>query len=371
MVTMRDARSTASAVLERRMPEILTAYEAALHSADSSLLREKHNSRGYLTEARQILAHTIAELRRGTYLPHGTEDLSGDGPAPGLPRTHPVESGRAAAALFDAVVVVLLDEPAQVRPTAAESAVLFSLLHRQIVARHTARSVTHIGYLLERIRNAHNDERLRIARELHDEVAGHLGSALNGFELYDVYHQDKPKLAGRKLRAARETVRDSLSSLREVMTGLRRRVDNGPLRAALLRDLTDTGSQGAEVRVLVTGDESWLPHGAAEELFLIIREAQRNAVRHARARQITVEVHIAPGEVRAAIEDDGVGFAQHRTARRGHSGMLSMRERAELLGGSVTVETEQGCGARILVFVPLKGESHGESGQAPQAPDRR
>jgi len=352
-------RGTAAGVLERRMDEILAAYEAALHSTDSSLLREKRNAEPYVAEARRILAHVISELHRGTYLPHGTDYL-GDVVRPGGPRTHPVESGRAATALFDAVVVVLTDEPEPSRPGPAETAVLFSLLHRQIVARHTARSVAHIGYLLERIRSAHNDERRRIARELHDEVAGQLGTALNWFELHEVYEAEQPELARRKLDAARTTVRESLASLRDVMTGLRHRIDTASLHTALTRDLDGMGDRGAEVRVSVTGDESWLPAGAAEELFLIVREAQRNAVRHARASLITVEVHVAPGEARAAIEDDGVGFDPATTAPRGHSGMLSMRERAELLGGSVTVESQPGCGARILVFLPLEGENGGE-----------
>ncbi|MDN3268145.1 sensor histidine kinase [Streptomyces sp. MA15] len=359
MEAQLGVRGTAAGVLERRMDEILAAYEAALHSTDSSLLREKRNAEPYVAEARRILAHVISELHRGTYLPHGTDYL-GDVGRPGGPRTHPVESGRAATALFDAVVVVLTDEPEPSRPGPTETAVLFSLLHRQIVARHTARSVAHIGYLLERIRSAHNDERRRIARELHDEVAGQLGTALNWFELYEVYEAEQPELARRKLDAARTTVRESLSSLRDVMTGLRHRIDTASLHTALTRDLDGMGDRGAEVRVSVTGDETWLPAGAAEELFLIVREAQRNAVRHARASLITVEVHVAPGEARAAIEDDGVGFDPATTAPRGHSGMLSMRERAELLGGSVTVESQPGCGARILVFLPLEGENGGE-----------
>ncbi|MFC8246908.1 sensor histidine kinase [Streptomyces chartreusis] len=361
METKQGMRSSAAAVLERRMDEILAAYEAALHSTDSSLLREEGNAERYLAEARRIIAHVISELHRGTYLPHGTDYLGADALQPGGPRTHPVESGRAAAALFDAVVVVLMDEPEAGRPGAAETAVLFSLLHRQIVARHTARSVAHIGYLLEHIGSAHNDERRRIARELHDEVAGHLGTALNWFELHELYQQEQPELAQQKLDAARATVRESLSSLRDVMTGLRHRIDTASLRTALDRDLEGMGEHGAEVRVSVTGDESWLPPGAAEELFLIVREAQRNAVRHARATLITVEVHVAPGEVRAAVEDDGVGFDPVTTAPRGHSGVLSMRERAELLGGSVAVESQPGCGARVLVFLPLKGDTGGDS----------
>ncbi|MCF6524508.1 sensor histidine kinase [Streptomyces sp. JJ36] len=349
-------RVPAAQLLESRTDEVLAAYEAALRSTESSLLRDEQLARRYVAEARRILAHVVAELRSGTYLPAGTETLGSPPEPPGGPRTHPVESGRAATALFDAVVVALLGDLSAARLRDADAAVLFSLLHRQVLARHTARAVAHIGYLLERVHSAHNDERRRIARELHDEVAGHLGSALNGFELHDLYLPDRPELAREKLGAARETVRGSLGALRDVMGGLRRQIDAEPLRAALLRDLEDAGEHAPDVRVSVTGDESWVPAVTSDELLLILREAQRNAVRHARARLVRVAVHVAPGEVRGSVEDDGVGFDATAAPPRGHGGMLSMRERAELLGGSVTVESRPGCGTRVLVFIPLEGE---------------
>lgn len=359
MATGRGVRSAAAAVLEARLEEVLTAYEASLYSTDSALVREERNAARYLTEARRILAHVIAELHRGTYLRQTTETPDPSGRLVG--RTHPVDSGRVATALFDAVVVVLLGTPEEERPSGTETAVLFSLLHRQIVGRHTARSTAHIGHLLERVRSAHDDERRRIARELHDEVAGQLGSALNWLELYDVYRESgRHALADERLDAARDTVRDSLACLRDVMTGLRHRVDTEPLRAALARDLADLGDGGAEVRFCLSGDESALQPEVAEELFLILREAQRNAVRHARATLATVNVWVTEGQVRGMVEDDGVGFDPRTMAPRGHSGMLSMRERAELLGGGVTVESQPGRGTRIVVFVPLRGAPGGD-----------
>lgn len=178
------------------------------------------------------------------------------------------------------------------------------------------------------------------------------------------------ELARQKLDTAREAVRDSLASLREVMTGLRLRVDAEPLHAALVRDLQDMAVAPGRVRVSVTGDESWVPTWVAEELFLVLREAQRNAVRHARSKTVSVDVHVTPGEVRAAVEDDGVGFDPRTKTPHGHSGMLSMRERVELLGGSVAVESQPGCGTRILVFVPLEGETGGGHTQSHQSRHR-
>lgn len=361
MVLARDQSDTAASVLERCTEEILAAYEASLHSTHSFLLREESDIARYLSEARQVLVHVTAELRHGTYLPHGAQSPATPGTAPGGPRTHPVDSGRAAAVLFDAVVAVLLDEFGRRGAPATGAAVLFSLLHRKIVARHTSRAVAHIGSLIGHIHRAHNKERRRISRELHDEVAGYLGSALSSLEVYDLCRHDRPVKARKSLESASDAIRESLASLRGVMSGLRRRIDVAPLRTALAGEVQDAGDHGAEVRVTVTGDESRIPAGVADELFLVLREAQRNAVRHARAGLITVTVHVAPGEVRATVEDDGIGFDPRSPVPRGHSGILSMRERAELLGGSVTVDSHPGCGTRILLLVPLAEEGDGDA----------
>lgn len=361
MVTVQgEVRVAPASVLERRLDEVLAVYEESLLASGSSHLGDTRRAALRVTEARRLLVHVIAELRCGTCLPHGTDSLKGEALDPDGRVTHPVESGRASAALFDAVTVVLLDEPEQTRPSPAAFSVLLSLLHHQIVARHSALSVAHSGYLLERVHSARDDERRCVARELHDEVAGHLGSALNWLELYDFYRDTQPELAREKAAAARDIVRASLARLREVMSGLRQHADTGSLRAALAADLDATGDeQSADVRISVTGDEAWLPPLVAEELLLIAREAQRNALRHAKATVINVAVHLEPGEARAVVEDDGVGFDAKAPVPCGHGGMLSMRERAELLGGDVLVESQPGCGTRVLVFVPFKGEKGG------------
>ncbi|WP_016910027.1 sensor histidine kinase [Streptomyces xiaopingdaonensis] len=371
MATGQGVGSAAAALLDAHLEGVLTAYEAALRGTDSASLREEGDVGRYLAEARQVLLHVVAELHRGTYLPQPTRAPGRTVPAAG--RTHPADSERAATALFDAVAVVLLRTPEDERPSGAETAVLFSLLHRRIVSRHTARSVAHVGHLLRRVRSAHDDERRRIARELHDEVAGQLGSGLNWLELYDVYRESGEHVrAGERLESARDTVRGSLASLREIMTGLRDRVDAALLRAALAREAAQLGESGVEVRVGVTGDESALPAEVTEELFLLLREAQRNAARHAGATLVTVHVRVSPGGVRAVVEDDGAGFDARATVPRGRGGMLSMRERAELLGGGVTVESQPGQGTRVVVFVPLRGEPGGDDtgGQAAAPPDR-
>jgi nitrate/nitrite-specific signal transduction histidine kinase len=305
-------------VLERRMEQVLES--CAEHERDS---------------ARRLLSDIIGELRFSTYQLDGQKnDLGCPEPAP-----RPVAvSERTATLLFEAVGRVVFAEP-----VAAQDGVrLLTLLHRRTVSAAAAAA----------------------ARELHDEVAGRLAVALNCFELYDLHRTQRPRTAQERLAGARESVRDSLTALRSLMARLRRQaVDPGapgavrPLGAALLRDLGEPGGcpgvaeGGVRVRVEVSGDEL-LSERTARELFLIVREAQRNAVRHAKASQVTVSVEVLPERVEARIEDDGCGFAPD-AAPYGCGGLLSMRERAALLGGSLAVES--GAGTRVLVRVPLRG----------------
>ena len=95
-----------------------------------------------------------------------------------------------------------------------------------------------------------------------------------------------------------------------------------------------------------------LPDDTRYELFVIIREALRNSVRHAGAEEISVEIDIAPHEVVATVVDDGVGFDPSRVTRT--NGLTSMAERAELLHGGVTIGSRVGQGTSVIVRIPAQ-----------------
>lgn len=308
-----------------------------------------------LDSARLLLQHVIGELRLcGNQLDGRKNDRGRPGGGAGTGPRPVAVTERTAAVLFEAVGRVLSAEP-----VAAQDGVrLLTLLHR-----HTVSAVSSAA-----------------ARELHDEVAGRLTVALNCFELYDLHRTARPGTALERLDGARESVRESLTALRAVMAQLRRTAETRetgmaatgmaaagaagavrPLRAALLRDLDRTGAdptakEGPRVRIEVRGEES-LSDPAARELFMIVREAQRNAVRHAKASRVTVSVEVLAERIEARIEDDGHGFDPRAGLSYGGGGLVSMRERTELLGGSLTVESGPGtrAGTRVLVRVPLRG----------------
>jgi len=96
-----------------------------------------------------------------------------------------------------------------------------------------------------------------------------------------------------------------------------------------------------------------LPEAVEVALYRIVQEALTNVARHARASAVSVLVEQRRDQVIAVIEDDGVGFDARHNQRRPCLGLVGIRERAELLGGSLTVETEPGRGTSLFVRIPL------------------
>ena len=117
-----------------------------------------------------------------------------------------------------------------------------------------------------------------------------------------------------------------------------------------------------QIDLAITGlSRRRLPPEVETALYRIAQESLTNVARHAQAQTASVFIECRETKVRAIIEDDGVGFAPD-AARRGdgHLGIHGIRERAELLGGTLTIESEPGRGASLFVEIPLGGGgSHG------------
>ena len=108
------------------------------------------------------------------------------------------------------------------------------------------------------------------------------------------------------------------------------------------------------MRLNVNGDEKWADAEVLDQVFLILREAARNSLRHARASVLDIDVDIAPLEIRASVEDDGAGFDLDLPVGTGGVGLSSMHERARLLDGIVLVRSIPGKGTQVDVYVPLR-----------------
>ena len=115
---------------------------------------------------------------------------------------------------------------------------------------------------------------------------------------------------------------------------------------------------GVEVELSFSGDESAIPNPVGLQAYLAMREAVRNAVRHSGCSRIGVTLEVRDGQLCELVEDDGEGFDLEVVGKATPSwglGLRSMRERAEMLGESLRVESTPGAGTRVEVRVPLDG----------------
>ena len=110
----------------------------------------------------------------------------------------------------------------------------------------------------------------------------------------------------------------------------------------------------AQIGLMVDGMEGErLPGEVETALYRVIQESLTNIVRHAQARQVSVIVRREVGRVQVIAEDDGAGFDVEEAFRRGRLGLLGMRERAEMLGGGLVIESRPGVGTTVVVEIPL------------------
>ncbi|MFI1866457.1 sensor histidine kinase [Streptomyces jumonjinensis] len=193
-------------------------------------------------------------------------------------------------------------------------------------------------------------ESRRLARRLHDELGSVLAVALHRIEL----SEDDPERAAIHLAVARQALREAAAENRSLIAGLRRSTYTPPIREALQSFLADLAPH-AHVTIQVVGDETIAPERCRRELFLMLRELLRNCLAHARAERVEVTVRTTRRWVYARVQDDGVGFVAGRIVSGPHTGhgLISIRERAEELGGRLRVVSGPGEGTRAELHVPL------------------
>jgi signal transduction histidine kinase len=207
--------------------------------------------------------------------------------------------------------------------------------------------------LLERVIAAQEEERRRIARELHDSTSQSLTSLMVGLRTLDSACDD-PQVHF-QTQELRQVAGHVLEDVHNLAVQLRPAVlDDLGLSAALERLVHEWQKRHRiQADVVVHLGSERLPDPIETALYRIVQEALTNVARHARARLISVLVERRQKEIVAVIEDDGQGFDLQRVHRDGHLGLLGIRERAELLGGSLTIESSPGQGASLFIRLPL------------------
>ena len=212
--------------------------------------------------------------------------------------------------------------------------------------------------LTTRVLQAQEDERKRIARELHDETAQSLSTLMINLDLCEALLPDGNGPLTEMFARVRTLARRTLDETRALSHDLRPTILDDVGLAAALQWLGDEypRTYGFDVDVDVGDGGERLSPEIELALFRIAQEALTNAGRHAHATHVRVELHILDGTVRMLVEDNGVGFDPARIdvmSRRGGLGLYGMQERAALLGGTLRVETALDKGTAITAIVPL------------------
>ncbi|HET6149203.1 MAG TPA: PAS domain S-box protein [Polyangia bacterium] len=225
-------------------------------------------------------------------------------------------------------------------------------VNRDITDRRYAEET--IRALLNDVITAQEDERRRIARELHDETAQTLTSLLVGLKSVEE-SQDLGQARG-AASTMRALVSSALEGVQRIARGLRPSVlDDLGVEEALERLTADfTRANQFVVHLEVTGPRlPRLSESLEIALYRVVQEALTNASKHAAPKAVSVVVHRNPNLVRLVIEDDGRGFDVAKTRPDTQLGLMGMRERAHLVGGSMTVESSKGRGTTVCVTIPL------------------
>jgi signal transduction histidine kinase len=266
---------------------------------------------------------------------------------------HIAESLRADSALFETALAAIAPDLRQTQQP-VDSIVQFCLALQHSLARRAALvGRSYFTHLLDQIYHAHAQQRLRLSRDLHDHVAQAAAVALHDLELYEAYRVADSERAQARLSAAKVHLQETIEIIRALSTQLRQTDTSEGLQPALVRYLA-SAAPTVTTSVTVTGDDLSMPLAVRDELFLVLREALSNALRHANPRTVAVDVQIRADRVEAAVTDDGCGFdPEQATAAPSGTGLPSMIERTHAAGGSLDLISRAGHGTAVKVEIPL------------------
>ena len=215
--------------------------------------------------------------------------------------------------------------------------------------------------LSERAIDAQEEERRAIAQSLHDDTGQALSMLIIHLDRIDERIQPDQKDLKKQVADARDLASNSLTELRRILSGLRPAILDDLGLVPAIRWFARTNLEGIGIRVVVKAPSVPLELSPAitTTLFRIVQEAINNIVRHANAGSVTIVLQLNGGIVQLRIEDDGRGFDPGHASRDAvelqRLGLLGIRERAELLGGEIQVESAPEKGTRLQVSIPLGG----------------
>lgn len=195
-------------------------------------------------------------------------------------------------------------------------------------------------------------ERNRMARELHDTVAHTLSALSVQLETVKAYWEVDPTVAQQMLAQAQSATRAGLQETRRALKALRATpLQDLGLALALRQLATETAARAnLRVKLLLPEQPPTLPPAVEQCIYRVAQEAIANVAHHANAQTLTVQLHCSEG-ILLQVRDDGQGFNLQQAQTAGHFGLAGMRERAQLVGGDLTIISQPGAGTSVTLAI--------------------
>jgi len=236
---------------------------------------------------------------------------------------------------------------------------------RVVRFQHIARDITqekqmqkNLHFYLQQVTRAQEEERKRISHELHDETIQALVVLSRQLEALASSSEGLPEQSHLRLEELRQKTNNIMQGVRRLSQDLRpAALDRLGLLAALERLAAEVMEySGIATKVNILGNERRLGEEIELVLFRIVQEALRNVVRHSQATSAEITVEFEQSKTRIAVSDNGKGFSLPQTigglAKNGKLGLAGMQERAQLIGATLTIESQPGKGCAITAELP-------------------
>lgn len=221
-----------------------------------------------------------------------------------------------------------------------------------------------------KIIKAQEEERQRVARDIHDGPAQMMSNVVLKAEICERLIDSDPDKARMELQNLKKIMRDSLQDVRKIIYNLRpMSLDDLGLVPTLQRYvLTFQEETGISVSFITKGSQPELKPVISLTVFRIVQEALNNVAKHAKANTVVMQLEFLDENLRLFVYDDGVGFDTARLNERNEDvssgfGLVSMRERIELLGGDMRISSEPGKGTRLNTIIPFTREEEVSDGE--------
>jgi PAS domain S-box-containing protein len=332
--------------LDNILRSMLNAVFVVRESSEGPVIRSANQAAGRLVEIEpdRLAGRPLADLLgSGLGWPDWLRRLRETGALPPIEKFLVSSAGRRIPVLFAAALV---------HPAADEASDVVCVAQD---ITDLKRAEQELRVLARKLLSAQEEERARLARELHDDITQRLGLlAIDA----GVLGRDLGSDAAASARAA--SLKQAAIRLSEDVQQLSR-----SLHPAILEDLglvaalrAEVSAVGKRLGIPVSFAAEDPPPGLSREarlaLFRIAQESLHNIARHAGASEVNVELSVWDKHMRLVIEDDGRGFAFDEARGRGGLGLASMEERARLAGGELRIESTPGRGTRVSVEIPLE-----------------